>query len=611
MNKTMTGTIKKRSMLSSIKVHLRPYQRPLEKYVFPVLLVLWPLFNVWSGVDITDSTYSLGNYEGMEEGMWFFSTFLANKTGSVLMILPGGKSLLAMNIKTSLLLSVIALACYYVLQRLMPGWMIFLGEVLAISLFWCPSVILYNVLSYVFLTAACLCLFLAVNEIPRKRRYYLLAGVFLGINLFVRFSNALQVLLIVAVWAEEVWSRRKKNDILRDTFSCIGGYCLGAGGIFVWISLEYGAKTYIEAIMQLFHVDGGYTFAEMFSSTWNAYAAVIPWMLIMACCVIAGVIFFMMPLLRRYSWLKKLLYCIGILILFRFYYSRGVFTVNYSDYWCMFNWAMMFLVFVLILDLIGICGAFHATTDERFLSLVSFILILILPFGSNNYTFPILLDLFVIAPFAFWMFRRIWQETRRSRLQFPWFAMAAALIAALMVQGTFFHLQFSFRDGTDGTIRDTVVESVPRAKGMMTTQKSAQELDALYEFLEEENLTEYTILTFGDAPGLGYLFDMDCAIDTTWPDLDSYSEESFEKELADLGGLAFAGHAEQMPVVILRVDEDHPYGDEALAELKGGTAEDRKAILLRTFLEEGDYETVATIGDFLVKVPSWVESQGE
>ena len=590
---------------SGIRRFLRkiaPYQKPLEKYVFPAVLALWPLWGAWSGVDVTDTTYSLGNYVFLDEGMWFFSTFLANQFGTFLMWLPGGGGMLAMNVKTALLLSVTALACYYCLQRLMPGWMIFLGEIIAVSLFWCPTVILYNTLSYVLLTFACLFLFRAVSGVPRKRIHYAIAGALLGVNLFVRFSNALQVVLILAVWLEEWWSHRRFADAAKDTGACIGGYVCGAGVIFAWISAEYGAAAYIEAILELFGIDGGYTFGEMLSSTWDAYEAVFVWILIMAACVIAGMIYFSMPMLRKHRWFKRALYGVGILILFRFFRGRGVFTVVYTDYWCMFNWAMMFLLVVIAQDVLGIFGGYGATTDERFLSALSLILVLMLPFGSNNYTFPILLDLFLIAPFGLWMFRRVWQEARRDEKQFAWYSMTAAVIAALLVQGVLFHAYFSFRDGTDGTARSVQIAEVPNAAGMYTTAENAAELESLYAFLSENDLTDRTLLTFGGVPGLSYLFDMEPALSTTWVDLESYSEEKFEKEMTDLGGLAMTTHRDELPVIIMLVDESHPYGDEELAALKGGTQEDRKALILRTLLEEGGYETAYEIGDYVVKV---------
>ena len=576
------------------------YQAPMERYLFPVLLVLWPLWGTFSGIDVTDAGYSLGNYLTLKEGMWFFATFLANKAGAFLTLLPGGADLLAMNIKTALFVSAAALASYYALQRMIPGWMVFLGELLAESVFWCPTVILYNVLSYVFLTFACLCLFRAVNGVPRKRIWYVAAGVFLGINVFVRFSNALQAVLILTVWLEGMWSSRSRRNVLRDTGACVLGYAAGAGGVLAWISLEYGFSTYLSAIGELFGIGGDYTFSDMLLTTLAAYRSALMWMLIMAACVIAGMFFFAMPVLRAKKWRKRLLYMAGIPVLLRFYWGRGAFTTNYRDYWCMFTFVMMFVILAMVLDLIGLAGGFRATTDERFLAALSLLLILILPFGSNNYTFPILLNLFLIAPFAIWMFRRIWQEFRRKERHFPWRCMAVALIGVVLVQGTLFHLFYSFRDGTDGTAR-TAAANLPRTQGISTTPQNAEDLNGVYAYLVQEGLTGLPLVTYGDAPGLSYLLGMEPGLSTTWPDLASFPEDAFCRELQELGGVALAGHGDRLPVVILHTDEDHAYRDEELAALKGGRQEERKAVVLRNYLEECGYETEYQNEHYIVK----------
>ena len=557
-------------------------QKPLERYVFPVVLLLWPLWGAWSGVDVSDVGYSLANYEFLHSGMWYYAIFLANKVGALLMALPGGGGLCTMNLKTALLISAAALAAYWNLQRLMPGWMVFLGEVLAISVFWCPTVILYNVLSYVLLTFACLCLFRAESGIPRKRGWYVAAGIFLGLNVFVRFSNILQVVLILAVWAGEMWSHRRLETTLRDTGACILGYVIGGGCGFLWTVADGGVTAWFQAILDLMGIGGDYTFSEMLRTTLDAYQSALMWVLIMLACVIAGVFFYAMPILRDHRHVKHGIYLLGIAVLIRVFWGRGAFTVNYQDYWCMFNWVMMFLILSIGLDVIGICGGFGATTDERFLSALSLLLILILPFGSNNYTFPILLDLFLIAPFTLWMFRRIWQEFRWKELHYPWQAMAMALILVTLVQGILFHGNYSFRDGTDGTKRMTTIESVPNAVGMATTERNAEELEGMYTYLEENDLTERTLLTYGDAPGLSYLFNMEPGLSTAWPDLASYSEDLFLEEITELSGVALTGRTDELPVVIIRHDDDHPYSENELQTLRQQLEKARAAVAAET-----------------------------
>ena len=604
----MTEIAEKGNRIQEFLGRARRLQPVMEQILFPVVLALWPLWGTWSGVDVMDSGFSLGNYEMLGEGMWFYATFLANQVGKLLMVLPGGSGLLAMNVKTAMLVSLAAVCAYYTMKRLMPGWMVFLGEMIAVSVFWCPTVILYNSLSYVLLAFACLCLFRAVNSVPHSRRWYVLAGVCLGLNLFVRFSNALQVVLILAVWLEEFWSKRSLQQAIKDTVLCLAGYLAAVCAVFVWIAAGYGIPDYISGIMDLFSMGGDYTFAEMLRLTVDAYATALMWMMFMIACVAGGMILMVLPVLKDHRKLARLIYLVGICALIRFYWGRGMFTTNYQDYWCMFNWVMLFLLLTIGLNVICLLGGYGANTDERFLSALSLLLILLLPFGSNNYTFPILLELFIIAPFSLWMFRRIWQEHRRERMHFPWYSMGIVLMLAVLVQGTLFHLEYSFRDGTDGTARDTRISALPAAEGTYTTKENAKELEGIYTYLESEQLTDRTLLAFGDAPGLNYLLGMEPALSTTWPDLASFlPEERFEKELRELSGVSLTGHTETMPVVILhRQNAEDPELTENLT-----TQEGRKAGALSDFLAETGYETVYESDHYVVKVMKGISAQAE
>lgn len=595
----MTRALIRENWIQFLLKKARGLQPLMENVLFPVLLFLWPLWGAGSGVDVTDAGFSLGNYEFLQEGMWFYATFLANQAGRLLMALPGGGGLLAMNLKAALLLSAAALFSYYTLKRLMPGWMVFLGEWIAVSVFWCPAVILYNSLSYVLLALACLCLFRAVNRVPHGGKWYLAAGVLLGLNLFVRFSNALQVLLILAVWMEERLSDRRLSRAVEDTAMCLAGYILGAGSVLVWIVLGCGIDDYIAGICELFSMGGDYTLSEMLTVTLEAYGTAMMWMAFMAAWVVAGVILRRLPVLKGHRGLRHGCYLAGILVLLRFYWGRGMFTVNYQDYWCMFQWLMLFVIAAIGLDVICLTGEYRASTDERFLAAVSLILILILPIGSNNYTFPILLELFVIAPFALWMLRRIWQEHRREEGHFPWYSMSVVLVLAVLVQGTLFHAQYSFRDGTDGTARTAVITAIPSAAGMRTTPENREELESIYGCLQEGGLLDRSLVTYGEAPGLNYLFGMRPGLSSTWPDLASFlSEERFAKELRELSGVALTGHTEALPVVILR------RADRGAAEIvvDQTSQEGRKGGLLADYLEKTGYVSILETEHYVVKL---------
>ncbi len=597
-------------MKSSIQVidnfiaRFKKWQEPMERFVFPLLLLLWPFAAASQGVTVMDTTYNLGNYIylGPEDGFWYMATFLANVVGRFFTKLPFGTTMLGMSVLCSLIISAMALCSYFTLKRMIPGWMVFIGEWIAISFAWCPAVIMYNYLTYLFLTLACLCLFRGVSGIPgaamkeldtsRKTltwkmqygvgKWFVLAGFFLGINVFVRVANAAEVLLILAVWFYCLITGSSVSTSLRRTFECILGFVLGFGIILLVTVIAFGPTYFVESMTQLLSATsttGGYTAGGMLSAILLAYWHSLRWFLILIPCMVMGYFLFGMPFMSNHMWIKRLVYVAGICIVIKFYLSRGMFTLNYQDYPSMFEWGMMLVILTWIMSILGATGKWKGTDDEQFLAVLCMLLLLILPLGSNNYTYPILNCLFVLAPFLVWMLRRYWQETRGG-IHFAWHSMAMMILVMAVLQGSLFHMNFAFRDGTDGTRRSSFVEGNAVAAGMHTTPENAEALTALTSYLRGDNqdgrnaLWGQELITFGNAPGIHYLMEMPPAIDTTWPDLDSYTTDRFEAALEDVSSQG------KTPVVIVR-------------EMDEGTSstKEEKYDLLEAFLREGHYET--------------------
>lgn len=105
-------------------------KRIAERVIFPAILLIYPLLLIHHGIDVSDTTYSLGYYRFMGEMdiTWVLATYLANIAGAFLLKLPMGNTLLGMNFYTGLLVSAIAMICYYALSRWMPFGLVFLGK---------------------------------------------------------------------------------------------------------------------------------------------------------------------------------------------------------------------------------------------------------------------------------------------------------------------------------------------------------------------------------------------------------------------------------------------------------------------------------------------------
>ncbi|MCR5156923.1 MAG: hypothetical protein K6C96_09610 [Butyrivibrio sp.] len=538
-------------MLRSLRSYFyrfKRYQKPLETYVFPVILFLYPFIGVNQGLDIADTTYSLSNFQYLKglDPMWALSTYLANVTGRFLMKLPFGGSMLGISIYCTLFICAAALAAYYLLQRWMPGWMNFIGLFMAESLFWCPRVILYNTLTYLFMTLGVLFLLIGMFEWEKQTLFLVLAGVCLGLNVMVRFPNITEASLILILWFFQLITRGKFAETVKKTLICMGGYLIGLFIPFAAISFVYSPGAYFNMIGGLFGMTEGasdYTAGGMLASIVDAYLHTGSHMLIMLPCIGAGIIMFML-LPEKYVLAKKGLYILGLLILVRFYFAQGVFTRNYHYYDCMFSAAMMFVIFSIIMCVIGSLGVLNGSKQEQTLAFAALMIILITPIGSNNYTYPVINNLFVAAPISLWIFRRLMQRMGEKNYHFPWQAMITMVIAVTLIQGAIFHAKWSFGDGVDGSFRGDHV-NIPKVSAMATTKDNADSLNELGKAIKDNGLSDRKVILFGGVPGLSYIFDMEPAINSVWPDLDSYSVQKFDDELMKLST------SEEQPVIII------------------------------------------------------------
>ncbi|MBQ7657596.1 MAG: hypothetical protein IJS16_01315 [Butyrivibrio sp.] len=524
--------------LRSYFLNLKRFQAPLEKFVFPVVLLLYPLIGLNLGLDITDTTYGLSNYEflGSIDHMWALSTFLSNILGRVIMNLPFAGTMVGMSFYCSLIISLTALLPYYILQKWMPGWMIFIGEFIAESLCWCPRVILYNYMTYLFFTLGTLLLLIGIFEWKRQDLFLALAGVCFGMSVMVRFPNVVEAAMILVLWFYGFITHGSFLETLKKTLICIAGYIAGLLIPFIGIAGLYGPTAYFEMIGSLFGMTekaSDYTAGGMISSIVSAYSKTASDMVIMLPCIAAGIIMFML-LPERYVPVKKLLYIAGLLVVVKFYFSRGVFTRNYHYYDSVFQAAMMFVIITLILCVIGSVGVLNGSKQEQTLAFAALLIVLITPLGSNNYTFPVINNLFVVAPISLWLLRRMMQRAGEAHYNFAWQGMISMVITVLIIQGIIFHFSFAFMDAVDGSKRDAYC-TIPKTAGMKTTSDNAQTLDELYAALKDEGLLQDKVLLFGGVPGLSYILDMEPAIDTVWPDLDSYATSKFDGQLMELG----------------------------------------------------------------------------
>lgn len=528
--------------MDKIAAVYRKYQNFIEKILFPVILILYPLLKIRQGIDVSDTTYSLANFQyfASMDGTWIIATYLANVVGYLMMHLPFGGTLIGMYFYTSLILSVTAAGVYAFFHKRIPATLVFVGEWIALGLCWCPSTILYNYLTYLLMAAGVLLLYSGI--VKEKKSYYIAAGVCLGLNVAVRMPNVVQMAFIVALWYAAVVYKRSLQQTIRDTLWCVAGYAVGFGVPFVTICIRYGVGAYPAMVQTMFAMTekaADYKPTSMITGMFGDYIKGLYWMIFAAVCVAGGLVLF--ALQRRFladkrgaAVLCKGIYAAVFVVLLRFYWGRGMFNFRYYEYG---NGSIYYpAVLLLILAIIGAvyCLAVkNIRMEQKILAVLVLVQIFVTPLGSNNLLYPIINNMFIAVPFLLWIVYDLFARSRSSEkaVLSLWGIPFVMLVVFIAVQSTGSHIEFVFQDGIYGEERDTTVSAPAKAAGVYTNQDNAGWLEELAEYTEGSGLTGREALFYGDIPGLGYLLDMPSAISTFWADLDSYRMVEFTRDM--------------------------------------------------------------------------------
>lgn len=577
----------------------------LESVILPVILLILPLLRCFVGVDVTDTGYSLGSfiYQGGQMGEeWVkFATYLATVKGSVLARLPYGDTMMGMNFYTGLFVSATALLSYFFLKRMIPTGIAFIGVVLSISLCWCPTVILYNYMTYFLMTA--MVVFLYIGICKDQKICYFLAGMIYGFNIMTRFPNITHGALILSLWYAGWLLKEKPVKVLQNTLYCIGGFLLGFLSVLGFISMKYGVQAYPRMLLSLFGGNGGVEGHSLKDMVWpivDAYLVGFRWLSFILLLVAAG--FFLFSLFpKRFLWIKRILYIGAFLVLLRFFYGRGMFNFRYYAYESMFQWLVIFLILSVVLCILKIVKK-GVPDNEKILASMLLLLIVVTPLGSDNYLYPNINNLFLVAPVVlYWVAGYIKSESTVLTLFNNKVKLLAAPVKIILVlvlfvtifQSVLFGANFVFRDGMTGEKRDTVITGNRVLHGMVTNEQNARTLEELTEFCKEQSLSDGTVILYGNVPALSCFMEIPTAISTSWTDLDSYSLTTMKHDLEKVEESMEKSEA-KAPSIMVSTMFDAWLSEDAQAmswyHITDATyREDEKALLLKEFIDKYGY----------------------
>lgn len=574
--------------------------------IFILVLFLYPMRHILVGAEWTDTGYNYGNFTYMDrmDPMWMFSTYLANALGHLFTYLPWGNTMIGLNVYTGLMISVLAVAGYlfFVKEIEIPKVIVFVGEFLAISFCWCPTALLYNYLTYVLLGAGTVLLYYALTREKGQQLFFVLAGICLGVNVFVRFSNLANMALIVAVWAMSIIRKEKLVKVVQHTLWCVSGYVLGIAVVFGYISLRYGAEAYIQGVTRLLSMPAeasSYTITSMIVYQIRNYLQNMIWLgWLLAFVVLGMIVYQVLPKSMRV--IKNIGYTVCVFCGFYVLMCQNMFNMKYSTKLSVFQWAVFLLTATMIIGVIVIFSK-RFTQKEKLLCGLGMILIVITPLGSNNHLYSSINNLFFVLPFTLWMLWRflkmLGEDAVWKNLHIPLFPLKSMIVCVfcmIMLQGTMFGWTYVFSESDGGENLHTKIENNDILKGMRTSPDRAQVFAEISEYVNKEGLKGQEVILYGNIPAMSYYLEMPFAI-SSWPDLPSYNYSVMEADLKEIQSHIEAGQAspvilvEKVPGTYLAEGRESVEALGSAASVIDSLEADKKLALIKQMIEKYGY----------------------
>jgi len=513
--------------------------------VFLAVLIAMPFLHLAFGVEFTDTAYSLGNYENLDNMnmTWTIATFWANILGKFFTTLPYGHTWIGMKFYTTLVPVASVVISYLYLKKYMPRVIVFLGELLAVCMCWCPTTILYNYLTYFLFNLAIIVL---IESLMKERKYGLfLAGIILAFNVFVRFPNITEVLLIMVVWLNAKTKKEKFLYGLLDTLICIGGFACGVVLNVLIIGLKYGFTSIPDMIVSLFSMTGentGYKPVQMLLSILRAYTAYTKSFILLA--GITVLCFAVSALMKKHF--ARIIAIVAQFILYGGFlywaYTNKVFTVRFDEYSSMYFWMVILFIICLSLSIWTLLRK-RREREYKLLTLSAIIVISISPLGSNNALYPSINNLFIVAPtVVFLCYNELFKgrnihelldlEAKNSMVSTR--ITVLLLGVSIFIHSLLFGFTFIFRDSGFPNNNRYEIKGNEVLVGMHTNPERKGVIENLTQYVKDNDLEGNNAIFYGDIPGLEYILKMPCAISHTWPDLGSFSYEEFTEDIDSL-----------------------------------------------------------------------------
>ena len=284
-------------------------------------------------------------------------------------------------------------------------------------------------------------------------------------------------------------------------------------------------------------------------------------------------------------------------------YYRRFCSFNFFSYDSILRPGVLFLMLAMGIAAVRILHP-GAPKEEKLISGLVILVILLTSLGSNNKVYPSMNNLFIVAPYTLWecwKFCCLKKTTIVCNIKLPISPLPAQTILVAFLVMCFFQFVafgacFTFVEATGAQQITAQVDNNEILKGVKMHPDRAKWLEEITAYVDENDLKGREVILYGYIPAMSYYLQMPSAFNP-WSDLRSYSVETMKSDLAETAALMTEKGAER-PVILLENTYARYYegGEAALEQLElteGKVQEilaDRKWELIVEFMEAYGYE---------------------
>ncbi len=453
----------------------------------------------------------------------------------------------------------------------------------------------YTYINYYILTSLFFLLgflFLYKGLINNKLNLLFIAGLILGLNIFIRFPNILGVsLLFVIIYYELTIGKFEYRQTLKKVFIFVSGYLFAVIAVMFFMKMIGHYDLYIKNISFLLfgsnYNDIG-LIEIVVKEHYNAFKYGFLLFLILFSILISG----------KYWANKKIskfiIIVMGVSLAYLIIYLSQVDT----QYYCVYSG----IVGLILGSLLWIAyKKFKKTPRFSTIAFASFLIMELVPIGSTAYKHQMIYGMYLAIPvimiylFSFKKIKIVDFDISQKSIQ----SLNAIISLTIIVFSLIVAIYYS-GNGSEKRWKMVYGLNHPRLQGIYMTKEFAKTINELTEALNIYQKDFSYILTYEKISTIAYLSDLDPYISTTYPFF--YSKDKLKRELA------IASTKRTLPLVVRATNNINTKGwPKNKKPVSGGYKNKRN--ILESFLKKNHYQVVWKNDDFEILIPSQKEDK--